>query len=267
MTVPSALKSFRIRLAGLAVLAGSASVAHRALAQQPLETETARLPLRGTLMLGSTYEFQSSPQGTEHALPFAFEYGVTDRLALLVEPVVYTAIRSGSGRAATGFGDLEATVQYLVRDETRAFPAIALAGEAKIPTPSDTLIGTRRADFTSYLIASKHFGQVDVHGNVGYSFVGKPRNVMVQNTLNFAVAIEDHVSSRLDVMGEMLSTTAAGTGAPESTTAPEIAGAELVGMVGARYAVRRRIRLSLGVTYDNTNAILIRPGITPESPY
>jgi len=123
------------------------------LGQQPLETETARLPLQGMLVFGSTYEFQTSAQGTEHALPFTFEYGLADRLALLVEPVLLTSIRPKVGRKATGVGDLEATLQYLARDETRSFPALALAAEIKLPTARDTLIGTRRTDFTPYLIA------------------------------------------------------------------------------------------------------------------
>src|SRR4030088_1438112 len=92
----------RTRMARRAVLFVLLLAARSALAQAPLETETARLPARGTLMLGTIYEFQTSPQGTEHALPFAFEYGITDRVALLVEPVAFTTIRPKLGRRATG---------------------------------------------------------------------------------------------------------------------------------------------------------------------
>lgn len=255
------------RLAVAAMLAWALAAVAPLAAQQPLETETARLPARGALLTGLTYEFQTSPQGTEHAVPFAFEYGVTDRVALLVEPVLFTAIRPRAGRRASGIGDLETTLQLLVRRETSRWPALALAAEAKIPTARDTLIGTRRADFTPYLIASKAFGATEVHANVGYSFVGKPPNVSVQNTLNFALAVEHHATARVDLLAEVLSTTAAGTGAAESATAPEIAGAEQVGMIGARYALRPHRWLSLGVTYDNTSALLLRPGLTIEAPF
>lgn len=236
-------------------------------AQQPLETETARLPAQGTLLTALTYEFQTSPQGAEHAIPLALEYGLTNRLAILVEPVIFTSIRPSTGRSVMGVGDLEATLQLRVREERNAWPALAVAAEVKIPTARDTLIGTGRADFTPYIIASKAFGATEVHANVAYSFVGKPRNVAVQNSLGLALAIEHHYSSRLDLLAEFLSSTAAGTGAPESSTAPEIAGAEQVGMVGVRYAVRRGQWLSLGITYDNTNALLLRPGFTIESPF
>jgi hypothetical protein len=38
-------------------------------------------------------------------------------------------------------------------------------------------------------------------------------------------------------------------------------------MIGARYALRPHRWLSLGVTYDNTNALLLRPGLTIDGPF
>src|ERR1700730_2368976 len=82
-------------------------------AQQPLETETARPLKAGVVELQTTFEYQTSSAGNERALPLGFEYGITDRLSLLVEPVFYTSIRPKVGRRATGFGDLEVTLSHL----------------------------------------------------------------------------------------------------------------------------------------------------------
>jgi len=46
-------------------------------AQQPLETETARPPQKGAFEVQTAFEFQTSKEGAERALPFAFEYGIT----------------------------------------------------------------------------------------------------------------------------------------------------------------------------------------------
>jgi hypothetical protein len=62
-------------------------------AQQPLEAESARPPLARSLEVQTTFEFQTSKDGTETAIPFATEYGITDRLAFMTEPVFYTSIR------------------------------------------------------------------------------------------------------------------------------------------------------------------------------
>ncbi len=58
-----------------------------------LETETARPLGRGVFEVSGNFEYQTSSEGREAAVPFAAEYGLTDRLELLVEPVAWTAIR------------------------------------------------------------------------------------------------------------------------------------------------------------------------------
>lgn len=94
--------------------------------------------------------------------------------------------------------------------------------------------------------------------------MGKPPGLQVQNTLNLAFALEDHVTPRLDLMAEGLSSSAsiAGGEGTVDPNAPELAGAEQVGMVGVRYRYGRRAWLSMAVTIDNTNAVLFRPGIS-----
>jgi hypothetical protein len=239
------------------------------LAQQPIETETAR-PLKvGVFEVQTTFEYQTSKEGKELAAPLGFEYGITDRLSLLVEPIFYTSIRPKGGRNATGVGDLEVTLSYLVAKERHFLPALAIAGEVKIPTARDRLIGTGKTDFAAYLFASKRFGKIDTHANLGYTFVGKPtglpNTLKVGNTVNLAFAGEYFVNKKLDLVAEVLSNTGAGESTTVSNPAlitPEINTGELVGTAGFRYHYRPKVTFALGVSYDSNGAVLIRPGIT-----
>jgi hypothetical protein len=235
---------------------------------QILETETARLVGKGVLEIGSNFEYQGSSEGYEAALPFALEYGLSSRLEILLEPVAYTAIRPKTGPRAAGVGDLEVTLTFLARQETKGTPALAVAGEVKFPTARSTLIGTGKTDFAGYLIASRHFGGFDTHGNLGYTIVGRPAGSQLTNVFNFAVGCEVHLGPASELYGEMLANTAAvsvpeGTGATlPGTTTPEAPSGEIVGSLGiARYVVPA-LRLSLGVSVDNNGAVLLRPGLT-----
>ena len=67
------------------------------LAQQPLETETARPPKKGVVEIQTTFEYQTAKEGKEAAAPLAFEYGITDRWTILIEPVLFTGIRPKLG--------------------------------------------------------------------------------------------------------------------------------------------------------------------------
>ena len=187
-------------------------------AQQPLETETARPIAAGSIEIQNTFEYQSSDQGTELAVPFGFEYGITDRLSLLAEPVFYTSIRPELGPRATGVGDLEITLSYLMAHERRRLPALAIAGEVKAPTARNILIGTRKADYAAYLIASKRVGKFDTHFNIAYTFVGKPSGASIDNIFNFAVAGEYFASQKWVLLGEVLANTASTAGGGEIIT-------------------------------------------------
>ena len=255
-------RSVRIAVA-LAVLILPA----RALQAQILETETAR-PLRaGQLEIGAGYELQHSREGNETAIPFAFELGLTNRLGLLVEPVPYTAIRPEIGPSATGPGDLEITVSYLLRKESGRMPALALAAEEKVPTARNTLIGTGRPDHAAYIIASKMFGRFDTHANLGYTFVGSPRGQTLSNRIMGALATEFAISRGTLLYGEVLASTSAGGGEgtpvqPGAPVAPETSGDEIFGTIGIAHSFIAGSRLSLRLTRDNVGAMQIRPGIT-----
>ena len=254
----------RIRFV-LLILIAVACVAPLARASQPLETETARTPRAHEVQIDATFERQTSEAGREIAAPLAFEYGLTDRLELLLEPVFYTSIQPKIGSGARGMGDIEATLTGVVRRETRSTPALATAFEVKIPTTHDPLIGTGKTDYTGYLIASKRMGRVDAHVNLGYSVLGRPAGVALNNVWNYAAAAEWTLSRRFDLVGEAIRITSAlpeGSSEGESGVAQEIGGAETVGMLGARLHTNDGITFALGVSYDNNQAWLVRPGVT-----
>jgi len=237
-------------------------------AQQPLEAETARLPLARSFEVQSTFEFQTSKNGTETAIPFATEYGITDRIALMAEPVFYTSIRPEVGRRVNGVGDLEATLSYLALNERRRLPAFAIAGEVKVPTARNILIGTRETDYTVYLIASKRIGKFDTHFNLGYTIVGKPAGSNLQNIVPFAIAEEYFLNHNWVLLGEILANTASTTNGDTTTLGnlsgivPEAPAGELIGMVGFRRRIREHFFFTFGVNYDNNGAVLFRPGLT-----
>jgi hypothetical protein len=232
----------------------------------PLETETARLAPRGAFATDFAFEHQTSSDGTETAVPIALEYGLTDRIELLAEPVPYSAIHPDGGDQVSGAGDLEMTVTGLLAAESGMRPALAVAGEVKFPTANDPLIGSGKADYTGYLIASSRHGRFDTHGNVGYTLIGHPSGVTVNDVWYFALGEEVTLSERFDLLGEIFGNTSAlaetPDGGAESSVTPEIGGSEAVGMLGVRYHPWSDVACYLSMCYDNNQALLVRPGVT-----
>lgn len=237
---------------------------------QVLETEESK-PLRsGQVEIGAGLEFQTSNEGTETALPIACEYGLTDKLTLLVEPVGFTAIRPNIGARVTGPGDLEITVFYQFVSEKKVLPSISVSGEIKIPTARNQLIGTGKTDYTPYLIASKTIGKFYTSVNLSYTFLGKPKGVTANNLFNYALGTIFTTSRRSILFAEVYGNTSAigGGETPEGVTTTntnintaELSGGETVGAFGYGYYLKKELLLSFGVSYDNNKAILFRPGI------
>lgn len=237
---------------------------------QELETETAHLLRQGNAKVGAAFEYQTSQGGKEYASPLVLEYGITDRLEFVIEPVPYTKIQGAGIPSATGIGDAEITLSYLLNSERPSFPAIAIAGEIKIPTAKNTLIGTGKTDYAIYLIGSKNIGGVDIHANINYTIHGNPDGVSLMNTWFFAGAFEYNVSDHFLVFGEVYGNTASIAGSEADTGVP-VAGAaqpaeastgEVVGSLGAGYYLSAGFLGSLSVSYDNNDATLIRAALS-----
>lgn len=83
--------------------------------------------------------------------------------------VGFTCARDGFNDSATGTGDLWLRGKWHLYDA--AVADLALAGVLTLPTGNaDELLGFHDPTFTPWLIASKTFGRVAPHLNVGYAF-------------------------------------------------------------------------------------------------
>lgn len=236
----------------LVCLIGLPCLLPTAAAGQMLETETARLL-----------------PPTAAAVPVTIEYGVARRVELLVEPVVHTLIRPNHGPGASGIGDLEGTLLYLVRRESAGGPGLALAGEIKLPTARNRLIGTGATDFTGYLIGSKRLGRLDLHVNASYAVLGRPPGTDLANVWAAALALEYHLAPRLELFVESLANTGAASDAeggaePTATfpAVPEAPASQLAVTFGSGLYLAPKLLLSLALSYDTHGALLLRPACT-----
>jgi len=238
---------------------------------QVLETETARFLAPGGFQAGNAFEFQTSSQGKEYAVPFAYEVGLTKRFTLLVEPVAFTQISpayvNDSNPVSLGIGDLESTLEYLIVNEKKILPAIAVGFEVKFPTASNRFIGTGKSDFAVYLIASKRIKSFDFHGNFIYNINGSPVGLTLKNTYEGRLAAE-YFFGKAELFGELIgvSSSVPGEGGaepgPGAVFTPEAPTAEFTASGGFGFKFKPGLLASIGVVYFNNNAILFRPGLT-----
>jgi hypothetical protein len=255
-----------VKLISIPILVPLLEVQTNNLFSQVLETEDSNPLIPGQIEVGTALEFQTSRQGTEAAVPIGVEYGISNRLTLLVEPVPYTKIHPKTGASATDFGDLEVTLFYQLFQEGKIRTAISVSGEVKFPTAKNSLVGTKKTDYTPFIIANKTTGKFFTSMNLNYTFLEKPKGVHAGNLFNYALGTIYNASSRNIFFAEVYGNTSTyGGHIPESTTVnprsntTEISGGELVGAIGFGKYLSKYLVLSFGISYDNNNAFLFRP--------
>jgi 3-phytase len=238
-----------------------------AVESMPLETETARLGLPGTLRFEVEFEREAEDRSTRYHLPVAVDYVLTRHWAFRVEPVLYSTPRQQGRSGSAGLSELEIATTMLVVREKQASPSLALAAEVMVPG-ADSPFGTGSPACTADLILSKRVAGVDFHANLGYTIVGDRAGRSGRNAYSIAFATEKRLR-RFDALFEVIGHTAAfhepasgTTRGVESSVEPELSDDELGATLGARFHVSERAAVTMGLGYENDHSIRIHPGVT-----
>jgi hypothetical protein len=236
-----AAATLRIALFGAAVLVGHARA-------QMLETETARLLPAGTWQWGAGLVYQSSSDGRTAGVPLELGYGITDSLQLNVEPLAYLIDLPAAGDGDHGYGHTDVRLTYLLCSEGEYSPALAVAGELKLPS--------------AYLIASKRFGDFDAHVNYTRTFVERLSGMSLDNFDTFALAAVYRPDPGWELFGEFLgssSTNGASTASP-ITVIPESADNYRIGTLGFGKFYTESLLWYFALSADNNDATTFRTG-------
>ncbi|MDD3044107.1 MAG: hypothetical protein PHF33_01440 [Candidatus Delongbacteria bacterium] len=232
---------------------------------QVLETESAYLPDKHSFGTMASFEYQFSADGKGMAVPLELSYSILDNLEILVQPTIFAAVFPSNGERVNGLGDIEASLTCNFNHEKIYLPAFSFAGEVKLPTARNILIGTGKTDWTLYGIATKNFGPVEIDGNVTYTFMGSPEGVHLDNTVGGSLAAEWEVTPVLRLLGEAFANSAAlpesASTDAESKITPEAGSAEFFGTVGAAYQLNSKLEVSVGINYGSSNSILLIAGV------
>src|SRR5256885_4310702 len=90
-----------------------------------LETETAQLGKQGEGLFSAAMQFERDKDGGTTVFTLnQFEYAITDRSEILIEPFFYEWDNPADGSRFGGVGDLEITPSYMVVQEQGFIPAI-----------------------------------------------------------------------------------------------------------------------------------------------
>lgn len=110
--------------------------------------------------------------------------------------------RSVIDRDAAGVGDVILRTKYHFLRDPEDWPEMAVVGRVKLPTgDEDDLLGTGETDVLGLLVASKTFGQVTPHLNLGYEVSTESELSNVRYVAGFDFAAHEKLTLAFGVLG------------------------------------------------------------------
>jgi len=221
-----------------------------------LETETAELGRKGEGLVSSAVQFEKEKDGSTTTFTLnQFEYALSDRAEILIEPFFREFDRPRGEARFQGAGDLEITPSYMIRLETPRKPAVVLAFKLKVPTGSSPNISTGKYDYLPYVIFGKTRGPWVFNANLGYNFITAPaKDEPLKNQIIYDLSVERKLSPRLSVYAEAFANTSPALG-QRGTFSTAIA---------TEYHIKKRLNAFVSTGYDSGHLFNIRPGFNLE---
>ena len=248
------MKSYRHRIitAGFSLLAIS-----RVHADLVLETETAELGKKGDGLFSAALQVERDKDGGMAYFTLnQFEFAISDRAEILIEPFFYESDKPKHGPAYSGVGDLEVTPSYMmVLDAPNSWiPAAIAAFKLKVPTATIRDIGTGEFDYQPYIILGKKIGPWVWNVNLGYDFVTSPKGEPLRNQFIWDLSVQRDVVENLTLYAEIFSNSSPAIG--EKGT--------FAGAIAAEYKFNAHYNVFASLGYDSDHVSAFRSGFNFE---
>jgi Putative MetA-pathway of phenol degradation len=238
------------RAISISLIIGAAFCSLPAHADTVLETETAELGVQHEWLMSNSIQFEKAPDGRTRFTLFQYEYALTDRAEILIEPFFQEWDSPKGSQKFNGPGDLEITPSYMVSLEGDHAPAVVLAFKIKVPTGKTPDISTGKYDYYPYVILGKHYGDWTFNANIGVDFIGRVdgENLRDQGILDFSA--ERKISNKLSLYAEVFGNTS-----PAEGVRGTVAGA-----LAMEYQVSDHFNYFVSMGYDSDHLFNVRPG-------
>ncbi len=215
-----------------------------AFADTAIETETAQIGAKGDIAFSQSYEYEKAKDGSSSGTLTQFEYGITSRAEILIEPFFYVTEHPDGEPKTSGLGDLEITPSYMVVVEKGMVPAVLTALKVKVPTGDKDVGGSGEYDYFPYLIFGQHYAGWTFNANAGVNFAKHEENSGYHKTFVWDLEAEREIAHGLVLFAEVFSAEE-----PVKTVSAAL-----------EYQLTDVVNLFTAVGYNEDKAVVVRSG-------
>jgi hypothetical protein len=121
------------------------------------------------------------------------------------QPAFINPVLSRSGSSTSDFGDFTVAAKFRLFPETETRPALGVRFGFEMPNSDENRgIGTNTTNVFFTVLAQKHFGKLNLFGNVGLGILEGPAGLFTQNdVLLYGLGAAYPVHQRVNLVGEV----------------------------------------------------------------
>ncbi|MEW6003595.1 MAG: transporter [Nitrospirota bacterium] len=235
------------KFAGLLLTICFMGIPNSSFAYRPFATEDAGVAGKGVTQLEISWDYLKwKNSDRENILLLVPIYGITDRIELSAE-VPYLFHNPEDEKSERGISDINIVSKFLILEEKDIRPAFTLKGVVKTKSGDEEKgLGSGDIDYSLVAVASKTIGDFELHGMIGYTFVGDNGEENIRNIYLYGVAADYGITEKFHVVAEI-----AGNRHPDRFSDKD----PLSGLFGVTYEVSDKIILDGGVRYGFNDAV------------
>lgn len=194
--------------------------------QRPLLTEEAETVRPGVALLQLSFEFLQDARfplsglegdltrvgvvdvrfGVSRAAEIQIQGTIRNFLAVSEQRTAFvTPVLSRSGSSTSDFGDFTLAAKFRLVDETETRPAFGVRFGFEMPNSNETRgIGLNTTNVFFTVLAQKHFGKLNLFGNLGFAILQAPAGLFTQNdVILYGAGALYPVHERVNILGEV----------------------------------------------------------------
>lgn len=178
-------------------------ITSRGYAYRPLGTEDAGVAGKGVTQLELSLDYLKWGKDREYVFLAVPIYGVTENLEISFE-IPYLIHHPEYGADHSGIGDINIVAKYFLIEENKINPALTIKGVIKLDNGNfDKGLGSGDIDYSLFIVASKTYKNLMIHGHLGYTFVGDRKIQDLRNIYLYGIAFDYRITNTLNIVGEI----------------------------------------------------------------
>jgi hypothetical protein len=161
----------------------------------------------GDVLVDTAGQLEGDADGKVWTVETALQYSLTDRAELVIEAIPFERQEVDSGETASGVGDTDVILSYLVTEQSGRRPALVFGAKVTVPTAGEGDLGTGKFDYSGLVVLSSELERTELNLELEFATFGSTSEEELKDQFIYSFGVDYAVTEYLDAYVELFGNT------------------------------------------------------------